>query len=196
MKVTKYGTRRTVPLRRKRQSKTNYKKRIALIKSEMSRLVIRKANNTITAQIVNYEPNGDRVIVSARSDELRKLGWKMHAGSTPSAYLTGLLLGTKAKKKKVTEAVLDLGLQTPMSGGRLFAALKGAVDAGMNIPHDPEALPSNDRVSGKHIAEYAKKLKTDNEKYSKQFSRCLKEKMNPEDMPKVFEETKKKILAS
>ena len=196
MKPTKYGKRRTVPFRRKRASKTNYKKRIALIKSEMGRLVIRKANNTVTAQIIDYEPKGDKVLVSARSNELRKLGWKMHTGSTPSAYLTGLLLGTKAKKKKIKDAVLDLGLQTPMSGGRLFAALKGAIDAGMNIPHDPEALPSNDRISGKHIAEYAAKLKNNPERYSKQFSRCLKEKMNPEEMPKAFEETKKKILAA
>ncbi|MBW2996890.1 50S ribosomal protein L18 [Candidatus Woesearchaeota archaeon] len=196
MARTKYGKRRTVPYRRKRESKTNYKKRLALLKSGQNRLVIRKSLNTITAQIVNYHPDGDRVVVSATSTELGKLGWKMHKANLPSAYLTGLLLGIKAKKSKVSKAVLDLGLQIPIKGGKLFAALKGTVDAGMDISHYEDALPSEDRVSGKHIAEYAAAIKPDQQIYARQFSKYLKENVNPEDAGRMFEETKKKILAS
>jgi large subunit ribosomal protein L18 len=196
MKQTKYGKRRTVPYRRKRESRTNYKKRLALLKSGLSRLIVRKSLNTITAQIINYEAAGDKVLAAATSKELKKFGWKGHTGNMPSAYLTGLLLGKNAKKNKISKAVLDLGLQIPIKGGRLYAALKGAVDAGMEIPHEKEALPSNERISGKHIAEYAKKIKSDSESYNKQFSRYIKEKFNPEDTVKEFEETKKKILSS
>jgi large subunit ribosomal protein L18 len=196
MTIKKYGQRRTVPHRRKRESRTNYKKRLALLKSGENRLVIRKANNTVTMQLVEYSPAGDKTLVSACSTELRKLGWKMHTGNMTSAYLTGILIGVKAKKKKIGQAVLDLGLQTPNKGGKLFSALKGAVDAGMQIPHDAEVLPGMDRISGKHVAEYAAKIKSDKARYEKQFSRYLKEKADPEQVTKMFEEMKKKILAS
>ena len=195
MARTKYGKKRTVQYKRKRESKTNYKKRLALLLSGQSRLVIRKSLNTITAQIVNYDPKGDKVVVSATSRELQKLGWKAHKANIPSAYLTGLLLGKKAKKKNIKKAALDLGLQIPIKGGRLFAALKGAIDAGMEISHNEEALPSEERIAGKHIAGYAVKIKGDQQRYTKQFSRYMKEGTNPEEVSRIFEETKKKILA-
>lgn len=192
---TKYGTMRTVPYRRKRDGKTNYKKRLTLLRSGQLRLVIRKSLGTVTVQIIEYSPDGDKVLVAANSLELDKLGWKAHKANLPSAYLTGLLLGAKSKKKNVKKAVLDIGLQTPIRGGRIFAALKGAVDAGMDLNCGKEAFPSDDRISGKHIAEYAAKLKGDKEAYNRQFSRCIKQGMNPEEMPKLFETMKKKILS-
>lgn len=196
MARTKYGKKRTVPYRRKRESRTNYKKRLALLKSGQNRLVIRRSLNTITAQIVKYGPDGDKVVASATSRELGKIGWKAHKANLPSAYLTGLLLGVKAKKAKENKAVLDLGLQIPIKGGRLFAALKGAIDAGMDIVHTEDALPSDERISGKHITEYASKLKEDRERYARQFSGYTKQGFKPEDISTMFEDTKKKILAS
>jgi len=196
MARTKYGTRRTVPYRRKFEGKTNYKKRLALLKSGESRLVIRKSLNMVIAQIVEYKPNGDNIIASATSIELRKLGWKGHTGNIPSAYLTGFLLGTKAKKKKIAAAGIDTGLRSPIRGGRIFAAMKGVIDAGMKLNCGEEALPKMDRINGKHIADYALKIKQKPELYAKQFSRYLKEGFKPEDLPKIFDETKKKILAS
>ena len=196
MARTKYGKRRTVPYRRKREAKTNYKKRLALLKSGQSRLVIRKSSNMIITQLITYHPDGDKVVVAVTSSELKKQGWNCHKANIPSAYLTGLLLGVKAKKAKVDKAVLDLGLQIPIKGGRLFAALKGAVDAGLDVTHSPAALPSDERVSGKHISDYATSIKSDSQKYSKQFSGYVKENIKPEDMGKMFEESKKKILAS
>jgi large subunit ribosomal protein L18 len=83
---------------------------------------------------------------------LKKIGWTK-TGNVPAAYLTGLLAGKKAKEKNVTEAVLDLGLQTSTKGSRIYAALKGVLDAGINVPHSKDILPSEDRIIGKHISE-------------------------------------------
>lgn len=192
----KYGKTRTIPYRRKRQSKTNYKKRLDLLKSGQHRLVIRKSLNMITTQIIDYGADGDKIIVSATSKELSKMGWNMHKANIPSAYLTGLLIGHKAKKKSVKGVVIDFGLQIPNKGGKLYAVLKGAVDAGLDINYDEESLPSDDRIAGKHISDYASKLKDDNQKYDKQFSRYKKENVKPEDVEKMFDESKKKIMSA
>ena len=125
-------------------------KRLALLKSKKTRVVVRKSLSNIMIQFVNYEPAGDKTLVTASSMELKKLGWTS-TGNIPAAYLTGLLAGKKAKDKKVSEAVLDLGIQIKTSGSRLYAALKGVLDAGVDVPHSPEILPSDDRISGKHI---------------------------------------------
>ena len=49
--------------------------------------------------------------------------------------------------------MLDIGLYTPRKGARIFAALKGVVDAGIEVPYGEEIVPSEDRLYGKHISE-------------------------------------------
>jgi len=137
--------------KRRREKKTNYNKRIALLKSKKIRLVVRRSLSNISIQFVNFMPKGDTVVASASSTELKKLGWS-RTGNVPAAYLTGLLAGKKAKDKKIEEAVLDLGLQTSTKGSRVYAALKGVLDSGVNVPHSEEILPSEDRIKGKHIS--------------------------------------------
>lgn len=139
-----------VKFKRRREEKTDYNKRLGLLKSKKTRVVVRKSLSNIIVQFVNYETSGDKTLVTASSMELKKMGYKS-TGNIPAAYLTGLLAGKKAKDKKVTEAVLDLGIQIKTKGSRLYAALKGVLDAGINVPHSPEILPSDDRISGKHI---------------------------------------------
>jgi large subunit ribosomal protein L18 len=141
-----------IQLKRRREKKTNYKKRLALLKSEKHRLVIRKRLSNISVQFINFDSKGDQTIAHAFSAELKKLGWTK-TGNIPAAYLTGLLAGKRAKEKKIEEAVLDLGLQTSTKGSRLYAALKGVLDSGVNIPHSESILPSDDRIKGKHISE-------------------------------------------
>ena len=51
------------------------------------------------------------------------------------------------------EAVLDIGLAASTPGNRVFAALKGMVDAGMEIPHGESVLPDDERINGSHIDE-------------------------------------------
>ncbi len=143
-----------VPFRRRREGKTDYRKRLALVKSGKPRLVVRIKNRQVIAQLIEYDPKGDKVLASATSHELKKFGWDGHPGNAPSAYLTGLLLGTRALKAGYKEAILDIGLHTPVHGSNVFAALKGALDAGMDIPHSEDALPPEERINGSLIAEY------------------------------------------
>ena len=89
---------KSVPFRRKREGKTNYKKRLKILLHRKPRLVIRKSLNSIIAQIVEYNADGDKVVLSAHSKELGKFGWKPNKGNLPSAYLIGLLIGKKAKE--------------------------------------------------------------------------------------------------
>ena len=148
--------RKVIPFRRKREGRTNYKKRIAFLTSERPRLVIRKSLKNFIAQIIIYEPKGDKVAASACSAELKKLGWKFSGGNTPAAYLVGVLIGKKAKHAKVGEAIADLGLYQPIKGSKIYAVLKGAVDSGLSIPHDESAIPKAERIKGRHIADYKK----------------------------------------
>jgi len=72
--------------------------------------------------------------------------------------------------------------------------LKGFIDAGIEVPHNPKISPPEERIKGEHIVEYAKKLKVENpEKYKLQFSKLLSRNFKPEDYVKHFEEIKKKI---
>jgi large subunit ribosomal protein L18 len=144
------GPRYTVKLRRRRQGRTNYHNRLALLKSNKNRLVIRRTNKYIICQIFEYNETGDKVIASAHSKQLIKKGWKHSCSNIPAAYLTGFALGNIAKKAKVNEAVLDAGLYSSTKGSVIYSALKGVVDGGLNIPHNPEVFPSEDRINGKH----------------------------------------------
>ena len=183
----------TVAYRRKREGKTNYKKRLSLIKSGKPRLVIRKSLKSTTLQIISFDPKGDKIIAAVNSNELKKLGWDYNKANLPSAYLAGLLLAQNAKQKNISEAILDIGLQISIKGSRLYSALKGLIDNGLDIAVDEKILPVEDRITGKHIADYAEKLKCSSEKYNKQFSSYIKINLKPEDIAKKFEEIKNKI---
>jgi large subunit ribosomal protein L18 len=141
-----------VPFRRKREGKTDYKKRLNLLKSEATRLVVRPSNKHTLVQLVDYRENGDVIVSTAHSKELKKFGWDTPSGNLPSAYLTGLLCGLRGQKKGVKMAILDLGLFLSVKGSRSYAALKGATDSGLKIPSGGEILPDEERVSGGHIA--------------------------------------------
>lgn len=187
-----------VPVRRRREQKTNYYLRRKLLISRIPRLVVRRSINHISAQIVESLPEGDRVLVSTHSCELRKkYGWKGHCGNTPAAYLTGLLIGLKARKKKIKKTILDIGLQASVKQNSLYAVLKGALDGQLEVPHGDGILPSDSRIRGEHIAEYARALLSENpELYNRQFSEQLKRGVKPENIPKHFDTVKKAILES
>jgi large subunit ribosomal protein L18 len=149
------------------------------------------------AQIVTASPEGDRVIVSAHSNELaRKYGWKASRGNVPTAYLTGFLCGLKAEARGIKEAIPDVGLHSPSKGARIFAALKGVLDAGVQVPHSEEKLPDEKRLSGEHIVQYAKSLAPKTEEYQAKFSRYLEQKLSPESLADNFSELRKEIAAS
>lgn len=184
-----------IPFRRRQEGKTDYKARKALIISKLPRLVTRGSSRHMNVQIIQAAPTGDKVIVSAKSQELKNYGWKTTCGNLPSAYLTGLLCGKRALEKNVKKAVLDIGLAQPTKEARIFASVKGIADAGVDIPHNADKLPSDDRVKGQHIADYAETLSSNPELYEKTFSQYLKAKAPPEKIPTRFETLKKKILS-
>ena len=140
--------------KRKKLGKTDYRKRLRLLLANKPRLVVRKSLKNILGQIVEYGDKGDKVILSAHSSELKKYGWEGNKGNIPSSYLVGLLVGTKAKKKDIKELILDMGLQNSVKGSRIYALLKGCIDAGLNIPHSKDILPIEDRIKGKHIEKF------------------------------------------
>jgi len=190
-----HGAKYRVPFRRRREGKTDFRQRLGLLLSGKPRLVARKTLNNNIAQLISYDEKGDIVLVSAHSKELVKMGYKGHCGNIPAAYLTGLLLGKKAVKEGYEEAVLDIGLQRATKGAAIFAILKGALDAGMDIPYSEDVIADEERLNGTHIKNYAELLKEeDEEAYKRQFSKYLEKGLNPEDLPEHFEEIKEKIL--
>ncbi|PKK85963.1 MAG: 50S ribosomal protein L18 [Thermoplasmata archaeon HGW-Thermoplasmata-1] len=159
-----HGPRFKVAFRRRREGRTDYRHRLRLLKSKMPRVVVRKSLKNIIVQFVEYVPEGDRILATATATELKPLGWESAASNTPSAYLTGLLAGKRAAKAGIDAGVLDLGLYAPVRGSKLFAALKGVLDAGIDVPHGDEVIPSEERIRGEHmgedVAEMFKKVKT------------------------------------
>ena len=150
------GSRYFVPFRRRREGKTDYYKRTRLVVADAPRMVVRKTNRHIIIQLVTAEMDGDRTLIAANSAELAAYGYKGSMSSTPAAYLTGILFAVKAKKGDFGRAILDIGLNRATPGARVFAALKGAVETGLDVPHGKEILPSDERVRGAHIAAYNK----------------------------------------
>ncbi|MCZ7372266.1 MAG: 50S ribosomal protein L18 [Candidatus Methanoperedens sp.] len=150
------GPRYRVQFRRTRMGKTDYRARKQMLFSRKPRLVVRRSLKYTILQLVLPAKAGDVTLASANSSELKKYGYSGATGNIPSAYLAGLLLGLQAKKSGYTEAILDMGLYPATRGGIIFAALKGAVNAGIEIPHDPEIFPSDERVKGKDIDKYRK----------------------------------------
>jgi len=141
-----------VHFRRRREGKTDYRVRLKLLKSNQPRAVVRFSRGRVLVAVTTYDPTGDRVVAAAESAELPKIGYPTHGlVSTPAAYLTGYLAGLRAKAAGHETAVLDAGLKRPTEGGRLLSALKGLLDAGIEIPHGGAAFPKADRLNGTHL---------------------------------------------
>ena len=172
--MPKLSPRYKMPFRRRREGKTNYKKRLKLLLSRKLRLVVRKSLKYINAQIVDYKPGkSDLTLVSANSRELKKFGWKYSCKNLPACYLTGLIIGKRALERGIKEVILDMGLHPSTKGSRIYSLVKGAIDAGLKISVSEEVLPEEERIKGLHIANYLEKFK---------------------NITKDFEELKKKIL--
>ncbi|MFW9999447.1 MAG: 50S ribosomal protein L18 [Candidatus Hodarchaeota archaeon] len=189
------GPRYKRSFRRRHDGKTDYHKRLKLLKSRKLRVVIRASNDHIQVQITQSKFGGDNILVSAFSKELTsKYGWTANSGNIPAAYLTGYLAGLRAKAKKIQEAIFDLGIFYHRN--RVLAACKGIIDTGINIPYREEFFPEgiDERIKGIHIENYAKNLKTNEpEQYEQIFSGYLKKKLNPLNLSKIFANSLKMI---
>jgi large subunit ribosomal protein L18 len=140
-----------LPLRRRREEQTNYKRRLALVKSGVPRVVARITNSNVTLQLVDYS-GSDKTSLAFISKQLEKMGWKHSKKNTSACYLSGLIFGYMCRKNKVEGVVFDLGLAKTTAGNRYFAVLKGLADSGLNIPYSEDKMPSLDRIEGKHTS--------------------------------------------
>lgn len=191
-----HGSSYLVPLRRRREGKTDYKARKAMVLSRKPRFIARITNRNVLVQMAIAKPNGDEVIAAAHSRELRKkFGWNASTGNASAAYLTGLLCGLRALEKNAKEAVLDIGLVSPTKGANIFATLQGVLDAGVDVPHDKSKMV-NARAKGEHITEYAKNLISDTEVFSAKFSKYLERGLSPEKLTEHFAKVKTDIINS
>lgn len=166
--------------RRRRTAETNYPKRIRELTGGIARLVVRKSNRGVLLQLVTYEENGDKVIASATSRELKEMGWEPRC-NLPTAYLTGLMIAKKWKG----EATLDIGLYKPVKGSVVFAAAKGAQDGGIKLGANIEIDAS--RLAGGHIENYSKTVPA-------RFGAYSKAGFDPAQMKAKFEEAKGRIM--
>lgn len=182
-----------VPYRREREGKTDYRYRKKLLQSRKPRLVARISLKNARAQVAAPAPEGDQILASAFSKELEEWDWKGHSANTPAAYLVGFVCGFRARDSGIQECVLDIDRFVSSPQAKVLAVLKGALDAGLNIPHDEEVLPSEERCSGEHISSFAQELKSDEGEYQSQFSNYLERDLAPEDLPRHFKQVKQAI---
>lgn len=187
-----HGPTYRVKFRRRREGKTDYYRRRRLLLSRLPRLVVRKTNTRTIVQVVTAHVIGDTTVASAESTELKDYGWEGGTANLPAAYLTGLLAARRATSRGISKAIMDIGLNPPVRGSKVFAALKGALDGELDIPHDPEVLPSDERISGQHIVEAYKHFSEMSDTH--QFSKLGKKKTTLTSLPKKFETVKKAIL--
>eukprot|EP00310_Coccolithus_braarudii_P018531 CAMPEP_0183352646 /NCGR_PEP_ID=MMETSP0164_2-20130417/29569_1 /TAXON_ID=221442 /ORGANISM="Coccolithus pelagicus ssp braarudi, Strain PLY182g" /LENGTH=312 /DNA_ID=CAMNT_0025525127 /DNA_START=10 /DNA_END=948 /DNA_ORIENTATION=- len=205
-------------------------------KSPKHRFVVRVTNRDIVCQIVEADLTHDRVVGSAYAHELTRYGLRVPTSNYAAAYATGLLLARRINSKYklnfegVTDAdgedflveaesdesrspfraFLDVGLARTTTGAKIFGALKGAVDGGLDIPHNNKRFPGSARdedsgdyeyapdvhrkyIFGGHVADYMKTLKKENEEdFKRQFSQYIAAGVSPDDLEAMW----KKIHAA
>jgi|TARA_Y100000310_G_C20620894_1_gene783219 large subunit ribosomal protein L18 len=141
--------------RRRKEKRTDYLKRLKLLKSRSPRIVFRKTNKYVIAQYVTSNQTQDKIEINVNSSNLLKYGWPKEFGgslkSIPASYLIGFLIGKKILKEKKDSPIIDFGMIRAVHKTKVFAFLKGLVDAGIKIKHDEKTFPEQDRISGKNL---------------------------------------------
>jgi len=201
------------------------------------RLIVRFTNKDIITQIASSKISGDYILAAAYAHELPRYGFPVkHSTNYSAAYATGLLLARRvltklnlADKYQGTSTIdgndynveslddgphpfrafLDVGLRRTTTGSKLFAALKGACDGGLDVPHsdrrfvgydaeakksDPETLRKH--IFGGHVGDYMKSLAEEDESsYKRQFSGYVAAGIKPDDLEKVWSKVHSAIRA-
>ena len=150
------GRNQRLRFKRRRNAETDYHRRSRMLRGGLPRAVVRVSNTQVTCQLVSYEPEGDRVLESITGKSLvDSLKWPSDASSksVPACDLAGFAMGTSAISNGHSRAILDIGLAASSTGNRAYSALKGMIDAGMEIPHSEGVLPSEERINGEHIGD-------------------------------------------
>jgi len=197
-------------------------------KTPKYRLVVRFTNRDVICQIFSSDLTHDVCLAAAYSHELAGFGLKSPNTNYATAYATGLLLARRVNQKlgldyqgntnidgedynveatgekKPFKAILDVGLRRTTTGARLFGALKGACDGGIDVPHNDHRFPGSKReqkkewatnpakhreyIFGLHVAQYMTALKGDEDAYKRQFSRYITAGLKPDTIEKMYKD--------
>ena len=147
-----HGKRQRLRFKRRRSGRTDYRRRLRMLRGGAPRAVVRVSNTQVTCQLVEFGMGGDSIVASVNGKTLVKHGWPAGASrkSVPACYIAGYALAKSAIAAGHDSAILDIGLASSSPGGRVFAALRGMVDAGLDVPHGADVLPDDDRVNATH----------------------------------------------
>ncbi|XP_074566495.1 large ribosomal subunit protein uL18 [Curcuma longa] len=200
------------------------------------RFVVRFTNKDIVAQIISSTIVGDLVLASAYAHELPQYGLEVGLTNYAAAYCTGLLLARRVLKtleldseyegnveatgedfsveptdnRRPFRALLDVGLVRTTTGNRVFGALKGALDGGLDIPHSDKRFAGFKKdekqldaevhrkyIYGGHVASYMKILMEDEpEKYQSHFSQYIKKGIDPDNLEEMYKKVHAAIRAN
>jgi large subunit ribosomal protein L5e len=245
VKTKAYFKRFQVKFKRRRQCKTDYVARTAMItqdknkyKTPKYRFVVRITNKDVICQIFSSDLTHDVCLASAYAHELRRYGITLGLTNYAAAYATGLLLARRVNVKYGLDkeytgndnidgadynveagperapfkALLDVGLTRTTTGARVFGALKGACDGGIDVPHKDRRFPGSKReegswvadpevhrkyIFGGHVSEWMTKLQGDNEEaYAKQFKRFVDAGIGADDLEELYTKAHKAIRAN
>lgn len=200
------------------------------------RIIVRFTNRDCICQIAYARVQGDVVLCAAYSHELNRYGVKLGLTNYASAYCTGLLLARRMLTKLGLNSLyegctevsgddynvesndkgpaafrcyLDVGLCRTTTGARIFGALKGALDGGLDIPHSDKRFPGYDNSSKEfnpevhrkhifagHVSDYmGHLLKEDEDAYKRQFSKYIALGIGPEDIEGIYKKAHEAIRA-
>ena len=151
-----HGKNQRLRFKRRRNGQTDYRRRMKLLRGGDLRAVVRISNTQVICQLIEFGMDGDNIFDSISGQTLvDKYKWPKNISrkSVPASYLVGFALGNRAVNAGHKNAILDIGLAASSSGNRVFAALKGMIDAGLEIPHGESVFPDEDRINGFHINE-------------------------------------------
>jgi len=205
-------------------------------KTPKYRFVVRFTNKDISCQIIAADLTHDVIIASAYAHELTRYGIQFGLTNYAAAYATGLLLARRVNKKynlqyegtsevngelyqveaaedgpRPFKALLDVGLARTTSGAKVFGALKGAADGGIDVPHNDHRFPGSKRegsewsssadvhrryIFGLHVADYMKQLSEDDEEaYNRQFRRYIDGGVKHSDFESIYKKAHAAIRA-
>lgn len=187
------GPRYIVKFRRLRERRTNYKLRLAMLKSGKPLFTVRRSLRYIYVSLSIPKIGGDETLLTVSSKILLK--YKFYGlKNISAAYLTGYIAGKLALQKGIKEAIINLGYAWTNKASIPFAAAIGARDAGLDIPLGEDKRVDISRIRGEHIAYYARGLKQQNpELYNQRFSKYIGMKVYPEKLPELFDKVLNEI---
>jgi len=104
-------------------------------------------------------------------------------------------------EKRPFRALLDVGIKNTTTGAKVFGAMKGASDGGLDIPHSEKRFPGynrdtkqfdasvhKDRIMGEHVADYMREMEDDDEEnYKKHFAKYLDAEIEADDLEELYE---------